>query len=1405
MGRFGLRVLESLGADWLALSDSGVDASIRNLALLHVDGDGWSDPTHATVADAAAVIGASDEASMALDFLLLRAIGCVRYGDGSYDVAIPTDAGVYQVGKLRSASARDEPDIATPESHSPLWARVRYFHWVTLHSDPVRAAAELRRRMQREPGLEGFVGPMLRRVRRGHAPRVLLRATQRCRLLLDGRDPSPWFYPQGNEGPGEPAGVPVESLLEDASRTAAFGPQSTDANAMAVLHANTGMVNSVPIIARLHRRSPQTDVGDEPLGTLFTPAPMRRSDSALDAPIDPSALLSHPWQEVGWATFGTTARRVNVLSGGWFGLGLYDGTVLEGTCDGAAEEATKLAERLTALGSFVFRGLMALSTDLRQLRVTEHDVAAHEDPQLANIRVATRQSVDLLTEFFEQPPGGNGAVAKAPAPYAARPGDGGSPSRTLLEAGYPPPDRAPPVRELLERRMLSLDLADFVPRSAVTADPFYRPGHLLQRVEIGQGDFDDDGQEPGGGGVTIEKGAILLGLRRMVSRIVEQLMAIETLESSLDARGRQPPRLSVFVVGDLSERLTCTTSEEIIVAIHAELMRVYGNLFKAFRSGFQRTLSIVPLLWTSDGRAAPAESEDAHQGAPVALLAAMHAWNAMRLRQTSVVQYALHSLRRRVEGMPSGERCVPVLYVNSRITDRAVLSVDESVQQTHDFLSLMSRQDVARDELLRRLAVGPFGRDFFATFACREIAFPSERGREYAANRFARRALFQMRGGGLDGGAARRAFDARPSADAAALGSQLDDTFAQPQDAGNVERSPLSTSAVEHDLVARCTAQGTVASGAVAVDRVTWRTPASEVKAQTGPESLARYAAALKSFWLDIAHAGSVGSRLEAVRQAEGPADRAIRYTMTRVDDADVALLGTELSLATLRSRFGERHTDLRARLVACRSWAGDRLGVLGRSRMPSAEAFGGPAGEALAAARRKPDTRPMLRALAIVALASPVVVAPIAHAVALKLELPAMPGFWELALGRAGAWVWAAPLLALTVGIGWMLLTRHVTEIRKALRDLASTLESVYAKELAHYANARVQQLGAGRRLAVAEDLALLSDADERLVTRIARSCAIAELDLRRHAESLAVQPDPEGVTQHPFDDDVRSLFSPSVAATTTTTTMVDPSDVVAYYLQRVGTAEDLEGDVRDLLDCAGGTDRWRRQALFADRAGLLSYGRTRFAELVEEPDAVIPHFERRAIGRMLAFHQATFGTMGFAADFCGYEGLDTDGVLTAVDAQLLVHPEIARRFELFASARGTARLSPDEETASMLLRQSLLIPCNVRRSAGYMVAIAQGLAPEIVRNLRRYESELERRPRRSQSQSELTPLFEHRAKIDDLRGLYASVRRSEETSPADARPGSSPTPDGTADIDAAWESPSLPDATEPAAGATS
>lgn len=1273
VGRFGLAVLERLGDDWMGLRLSGADVSIANLRLLSVrpgpagapedNGNGAASGWRASERDAvriASYLGDSDLPSLALDFTILRSLGLVRYHDGSYQVALPRDAGVVEV-EVPVEGENDEKQIH----------RRRYFDWLRLDPDPIMAAERLRHLAQRIEDVDLFVTPLLNRVRQGHSPYTLLACVDRCRALVEGRDPSPWGWLSAVEGelPAEGWTVPVSALLD---------PAEID-NARWIEGFLEVGVSSIP--EPLPGWRPWILNGDASVNEprlVVPPLFLRRADDLI-SPLAPADLLDQDWETTGWASERRRAMGevfATVLPHP-LRLGLFDHDFR----DGVSQEAVQLlADRLGELGRHLHRGLIRLWVDLQRERVGDPNVNVLEQArQRDELGDAVRQSLEVLGEILVRPLTRDGDPEIASRIDEVSRLDGSAaeldlpagPSRFLTGLRVETPAETSPLHAL-ERRLARLGFEPAGGEGEGARDA--RPRPLFEDVPLTIGPH----------GMETEAAAhrVLTPLRQALNRQVRQLYELTFLARYRNRPTRQPPRLTVFVIGEMSEAFTREAMRHVLREMHAELLRAFTPIFESYREGFDRSLCVTPILWMPH----PA---DPFQGESV---------DVSRCEEAAIID-AVHGIRRWVECvLPPGRRCISQIFVNSRVTDTAALSLADAVRQTRDFLSFQIRNDLGRDHWLRQTATGTSGGDLFSSFSCYEIDFPALRSREYLANRLARECLAALKQGE----------DAR-----------LDDP--EP-----LEPPPLEQLAKPaREVLGSVTRQ----AGENLAQRVRERvplaaaTPAGEILSAFDERFGHELKTELWARWSDLTgRQGRVDElvdelRLETSRLLGEAVGRLRSYSDHLIEDyagaggLKAAQAGFHKLRGLTRDIFQSQETLRRSREALCQ-----------RHAIPGLEPLDGARQAVRRAAELKPDLLPVRLGLAVWALLSLVLGAPLSHAVAYLFELHLRPNLFELVLGPGGA---VAGGLALWLP-AWALLRWHV---RRRLRELAGAVERM--AEEAHallwgagmppeqeprpsvrsFLESRLELTGAVSTRGFSLSVLERALADLRLFHRLVRSVDVQCMALVRKSEDLGVRATMIHGGEGKEKENLGGLFEGR--SRVPADRLIDPQSLHGYYRRRVG--EDLGREVPALIKAAGGFSAWREQACLADTERLLGHCRGRFDNLVREPISDQHFFADKVGPRLLGFVARYYSNLGFGAGFKGYEGLDPDNVQVLADAALILHEGLD---SLFEKARREHR-KEIVTTETMDVKYA-----KVRPNAVYMLSLVQGIRVHSLRNLRRFES---------------------------------------------------------------------------------
>lgn len=1285
VGRLGLAVLERLGEDWHSLSQAGGDASLANLRLVYVhpgrEGETsrpavWDSAERRTV-ELARRVGASDLPSLVLDFVILRSLGLVRHRDGTYQVAVPQDA-----GWVDREPRRESESVEREAPGEPWGERRRYFDWRDLDPDPVVAAERLQRVADRSTDLDLFITPILSRVRQGHSPATILACIRRLATLAEGRDPAPWAWlrwvlPRAEEDEAG-ARIVLETHEEAVElwggdylgrRLEGFAPPP--------LPGWDRWIRSLDTTAEV-----AADSEGPPQLEIRLPREFLPDDTDPVATLRAKELLEVDWETTGWATEGfglESSVRFQPVEVSPFRLGLFDH---DGTAGPRNERSEALADRLRRLAPLLDQGLVRLWVDLQRERVEERQPVL-DDRRREHDETAVRQCLEILGELLVGSSGSVGAPTSETSGRDARTDSDpaeelpSEPSEFLHQLELPRQKRPGPVA-CLERRLDALGLGE-------DADEARRP--LLHTVRIEPQDLLQDSEARTSRG--------LGHLAGVLNREVRALFDLGHLSAYRTQPTRRPPRLTVFLVGDMGEIFVRAAMRPLLRETHAELLRAFNPFLEFFRESFDRGLSVVPILWMPhpadpfEGRETPSRGEEA------------------------AIIDAVHGIRRWVESVvPPQRRRVSQIFVNSRVTDASVLRPREAVRQTRDFLSLLLRNEVGRDDWLRTVAEGAVGDDFFSCFSCYEIDFPAERSREYLANRLARDCLKSLR-------------EPEPL-----RSKSLDD---EDEDASLFEPPELSTPVQEARSRIRRKVEAPAESLATRVERRVNLEPATteaDVRAAFDGAFELALLEAVHDEWRRLSRDHGIMDDLVAeVRRkgSNGLGDRVqeVRRRSDRLMEEHAARGGLQRALASL-ARLRDRAREVLEGQEAERRRRED---VARRHRIPEPTILAGYRERVLAAARRKPERTPMRVGLLFWALMAPVLGGSLAMSIARAFDLP---GGLEWVLGPWGMLSGGLMLF----GLGAWSLHRHMERklrgLRRSVGDMAEGLRRIIrgtggspseeqSPSLRCYLESRLlltEGLTArGFSLRIFERM----EADCAVAERIQRSVDTQLRHLMQRAEELGVR---SRLTEGPSEDsrdDLTGLFASRSGLPVDQ--LIAPERLEEVYRKRIAGA--IRSYVPSFLDQSGGLSRWRETACLSNTESLLAVGRREFDDMVRTPLPDQHLFEDEVGERLCRFVARLFPNLGFGAKFAGYEGLDPDGVQVRADAALMLHAGLAGVYqETRRRALEEAAIGTDGRPLPRLTSTLEVLQTDIRPNAAYMLSLAQGIRAHSVHNLRRFES---------------------------------------------------------------------------------
>ncbi|RAL23893.1 hypothetical protein DL240_07020 [Lujinxingia litoralis] len=1244
VGRFGLALLEKLGQEWRGLSQAASDdPSIKNLRLLSVLPDPTSEEhrwrlPEAPLARIALAAGEDDLPTLALHFAIIRALGLIRFHNGTYQLAVPRDHGAVEKNDRHSIRRR------------------RFFSWHPLDSDPRRAPERLHRLATRDPEVDLFLTPIVERVLHGQSPRLLLNLIARYRAYTQGRDPSPWPWLAPHLPHDRTPGTDTHLSLPF-SHTWWHEDDH-----------HPSLLGHLPPAALPDDSQPPPPIH---IPSIFAPVP-----GDLTSPLSPRRLLSIDWETSGWVA-GELQKQESVeffpLDLSPYRLGLFDHD------DSPGLDLNASASALKELGELVHRGLLRIWLDLQRER--------HEDPMLSlqerrrvDAETSAEQCLELLGELVLHPllrhEGDleHTPVSHRPNRWVDGPPLPATPSpalqKTLVDIEATHAARERPLLQRLRSLGLNFELDELG----------HRP--LLQSISLHPDDLRSE--------------ARLTKLRSAVNEEARHLLSFDHLTSYRRRASRQPPRLTVYLVAEAKDPFTRRALRPILRAIHQELIRAYRPLLDTGRQGFDRSLSIVPILWTPHpADAFGADHPDANLTEEAAILA------------------AVHDLRRWVEALPAGHRCVPQIFINSRVNAGAVLGLDDALRQTHDFISLQIRNELGRDPWLRQTAEGFGDHDIFATFSCVKIEFPAERAREYLANRLAREALLRLRS------STPRQTDTFETSPILPLESipPLPDALLEPP------RQRL-------DHLAAATADRLASD---VDDRI-------HLSAHTTTAELAnRFDNTFEDHLFDRVHSawkgltrqrGEMDQMIDSLRQqAAAHLHRSLALSRK---NADVLIdeRASKGGLAAALAGFNLLHQHSRTLLDEAEHQRIQAQRLCLRHSLPDPTPIAQARRDLLTAAESKPDLRPLLVGAIFLAIIAPALGAPLAHALARALNLHQQPNLIEPLLGPGG---WLIGGLALFLPAAWLLhrhLHQHLDRVRNAINALNQAVRNVVhgrsrqlfseSPSIHSFFAARLLLSHALAQRNFADRLHDSVDADRNRAFRLIQSVELQERLLRQHAESLGARPSstPELAPQTRLDDDLRALFQSDPNAPDAPLSLLAPEHLLEHYLRHFPAWNDIDATLPALLSQAGGFQRWRHQACLADTHALLAFGRDHFEELRATPLGAQPAFEARVgtnLTHFVAFHYAN---LGFGARFTGFEGFDTSGIRTLANTALLIHPQLLPAFE-------RARLAPNAHPTTETLD---LIEANILPNTAFMISLVQGINARSIQTLRRHETFFDR-----------------------------------------------------------------------------
>lgn len=1318
VGRVGLAVLERLGEDWATLQRLRPHQALRNLRLVHVTApDSDRQPTdlnpcwraqEAAVRAVVARMGYGDLANLALDFTLLRALGLVRLVNGMYELARPVDWGAVQ------ATA----ETGAPGSVLGRPFRARTVEWLPLSADPlvaVERAAEMRRQYG---ALDRLMGRLLFRVRAGHSPQTVIAAIGRVRALQEGRDPSPWQW----------LAVPDSGLQDRAT-------------------GSVTVTVPAPTAAESWGETQLALIG--PVGRV--PQALQVPDLAVRYATDPTVphkSMHHALLEADVFDFfarseGVDRNAVHVLPArdAWHGFYDLDSVGWRTGCGGEASDAwgsasARFDARVQLTGSLALQGLVRLWDDLQKQQRRKYDQDGDEHPRGVALRRAVEQCIEILGDAVVRHQL-HDALAEPPHPL---PEQGARPARADL---YGPKDLPASASE----RLVSLRAHETAtPTTPTTADGLDALRTRLRSLGVVVGDDEPDpawaifrrvdltpadvhadlsleGTPLPGDPAADNESTGLESLRRTLASIGRELFDFDYLRSWRRSPTRRSPRLTVYLVGELSEAFVRASAPTLVRMVHSSLARALGPIVAEHRIGLDRALHVVPVLCMPNpadpcGAGALAES---------------------RIEEALVLE-ALHVLRRKLEAAPGSVSCVSQVYLHGRVTDNAVHSLERCVQNVHDFITLFSRNQLTGDGDTRshgpgldELFVGRSRADLFATFTCVMAEVPRAQLRWYAGNRLARSVV--------------KALEEGDRSESVAL-------------EGGGHRQRLAVCLADHVVEAVRPVRTACGRGAD-LARQTARAPAAEVGPGTDGQAVAtafvvdqplkERQAVIEAWRALTADSAEIAHAIERLRGDCARMCQEDAGDTRRAHDAWMEwAVGTGKPIRAIERAFEEAVQRGDAQVLDDHATCRIQRSSCASSGMPDPRQLEATRTDVIEAAQAKPAWQAMRVVLLLWALMAAVVGAPLSHAAALALDLDRRPNGLEWLLGPM------APAVGVLVlwPIAFLLIRRHlrrtVTRLQEAIDRHGEVAAGLFLAPTAvtgsayAFLTSRIELVRASALFAHASMLRTVTVSDRRDLRRIVDSVAALRHRLHAEAERLGVR-QVQAATPEAFaaEDTTRVLDGEAGGARSWLLRGRDLGGLYARWF--AGRPREEREKVTQILRFMRGCDERGANAGFpvhpdwaARIAATVAVGRWREQAWLADGDAVVeacsvefdrhgmrgwPGAEDRVEVEFERFVLSNYANIGFSAQFRGFEGLDEDRLTVAADATLLVDDGLLPADRLNAYRHPGFTLDGASNRPAVTVRA-----LNLDVEAACFLSLARDIQIESLRNLRRFENHFER-----------------------------------------------------------------------------
>ena len=1372
VGRFGLATLEFLGEKWHSRQTTGGDASLQNLRLLHVDYDeqkynvdSWL-KIEKRMSDFLSDMRSDDMPSQALDMLILRTTGLVRFFNGTYQVALPKDGGFISL-KFENGTflfpTKEEAESKQNDPHkytTKLWRR-KYFDWITLAADPIASIQKLTILREQNAEFDDFVGTILHRVKLGHSPHIMLRMIFRAeQLCKNGSDPSPWAWIQNLDEPylHPKFDQQQETSEQETSEQETTNTEESDEKQQQDFIKKFHVRDELRYGTFLHQPSKQeldelSDEQIEPQGWIFHRAwgnllgrkelhwdEELKSIQKTPIRVPPSNLYQQDFETGNHASIFVTPydEMYHILENDMlllqvpdFQLGMYDHDVW----DRDPEYYEHLQFRLQEYGRLVHQGLMLLWVEIEQSLNQGNDSSSPENVRqslgfLGELLVKPilfsdekegdginfRQPNDIWTDGLELPTTVSNQLQRSILrTYSGLAEDIQDLYKRLMDIGVPIEESSTTTRKLYTR-------IDFSP-SALDV-------HLHERLRNSSTDTkeEDEAQTSKMQEESMDENPAYFNpddpfdneeihaLREHINSELRHLYNLTRLKEVNRGVHRNPPKLKIFVVGDFFDPFTRIAMQNILKFTSAEVFRAVNSIFQVQRGGVFTNTSIIPIIWFPN-------PTDPTIGRGIA--------REQRNRSAGVSLNAIHSLRKWISSIPDYNCNIRQILLNCRVTDNAYLGTREAVTQTAQFIEFQTLNDFTQLGVLdvSRAFVQP--NKYFGTFACHLIDFPETRTREYFSTLLGLNFLTYLNKPNTIPYRSNQSTEKEkePSLDEEKdhinqlMNDQLDASFNS-----NKGHIPSFQSSSIEDLSADI------------FDKIT-REKFDAMKSQ------------FHSTWRTFV-------------QESGDLDNLINeyHTKAQQKNQDELLLSYEKSNTTLideASEFGinrakefliESHLEVDKKLRSKDNEISqlvqnmNDLASLNRALDGLNPAFENMKKTAI----ERLNLMPISFFVLFLGIWTYIGVASLTWIAIQYFQLHLSPSPIEWFLWRIFPFIVVAVILySLVESLKSKALEYH-QKFKDSVNQFFIKFENLYIDEdtssLFNFFSQRLELSVEGKKREYLATLSDRSNADKQLGERLHQSVNLQDTLLHQKLEDLGVRLT-SGTLNNQNPEQLFKVYSAAYNAN-----LINPEIIKEYYFEnfKISNNSEWRERSREMLKQLGGFEHWRTEAPLSDTNKILEYGREqdKIREFIEKPIIEIHEtFEHDLWKNFVDFIKENLPNIGTGADYDGYEGL-TSSSPSEIPCSLVLHEDmkkglmsLARRKseksredmkrEMTSLGRNQNSKSATEYNDAKYIEKLLeksQVSSYIKPNSIYLYNLATGISTNIIQNIRRYTSPLER-----------------------------------------------------------------------------